>query len=278
MQSWWEILVPKQVCKALTVMKRQNRVQDGEAPGALRLSSSGCPHKLLSPLYLHPPRLHSVVFTLFPPPHPTPRCFPCTRTTLTQVTLAHPRSHTCKHTHACTAHSALFDQLTPLALSHMHADTRQGRTASSSFSLPALFTRTHCKKYPFFTLLARHVCKSGLFLQCVQDLAVTLRAEGGLQCMSQWQPQKKIYIWWKLHMKNGVTMKFFCCLFFLSNIQCCAKAWSLLLSLYILFGKWEISEVFIETCKHAWNKVYEGKNRVCAVLMSLKVHIWPPVQ
>lgn len=143
-----------------------------------------------------PPRLHSVVFTLFPPPHPTPRCFPCTRTTLTHVTLAHPRSHTCKHTHACTAHSALFDQLTPLALSHMHADTRQRRTASSSFSLPALFTRTHCKKYPFFPLLAlrktRHVCKRGLFLQCVQDLAVTLRAEGGLQCMSQWQPQKKI--------------------------------------------------------------------------------------
>lgn len=177
-------------------MKRQNRVQDGEAPGALRLSSSGCPHKLLSPPYLHPPRLHSVVFTLFPPPHPTPRCFPCTRTTLTHVTLAHPRSHTCKHTHACTAHSALFDQLTPLALSHMHADTRQRRTASSSFSLPALFTRTHCKKYPFFPLLAlrktRHVCKRGLFLQCVQDLAVTLRAEGGLQCMSQWQPQKKI--------------------------------------------------------------------------------------
>lgn len=63
---------------------------------------------------------------------------------------------------------------------------------------------------------------------------------------------EKNYIWWKRHMKNGVTMKFFCCLlFFLSNIQCCAKAWSLLLSLYILFGKWEISEVFIETCKHA---------------------------
>lgn len=178
-------------------MKRQNRVQDGEAPGALRLSSSGCPHKLLPapPLTSTPPRLHSVVFTLFPPPHPTPRCFPCTRTTLTHVTHTHPRSHTCKHTHACTAHSALFDQLTPLALSHMHADTSQRRTASS-FSLPALFTRTHCKKYPFFPSLAlrktRHVCKSGLFLQCVQDLTVTLRAEGGLQCMSQWQPQKKI--------------------------------------------------------------------------------------
>lgn len=202
-------------------MKRQNRVQDGEAPGALRLSSSGCPHKLLSPPYLHPPGstlLSSPCSPLPTPPHPTPRCFPCTRTTLTHVTLAHPRSHTCKHTHACTAHSALFDQLTPLALSHMHADTRQRRTASSSSSLPALFTRTHCKKYPFFPLLAlrktRHVCKRGLFLQCVQDLAVTLRAEGGLQCMSQWQPQKKNYIWWKRHMKNGVTMKFFCCLLF----------------------------------------------------------------
>lgn len=188
--------------------------------------------------------------------------------------LAHMQTHACMHRSLRTFRPADSSR----SLSHMHADTRQRRTASSSFSLPALFTRTHCKKYPFFTLLARHVCKSGLFLQCVQDLAVTLRAEGGLQCMSQWQPQKKNYIWWKLHMKNGVTMKFFCCLFFLSNIQCCAKAWSLLLSLYILFGKWEISEVFIETCKHAWNKVYEGKNRVCAVLMSLKVHIWPPVQ
>lgn len=147
------------------------------------------------PLTSTPPGSTLLSSPCSPPPHPTPRCFPCTRTTLTQVTLAHPRSHTCKHTHACTAHSALFDQLTPLALSHMHADTRQRRTASSSFSLPALFTRTHCKKYPFFTLLARHVCKSGLFLQCVQDLAVTLRAEGGLQCMSQWQPQKKNYIW-----------------------------------------------------------------------------------
>lgn len=167
--------------------------------------------------------------------------------------------------------------LLSLSLTCTQTHASEGQPPPPSLSPPCSLEHT-AKNTPFFTLLARHVCKSGLFLQCVQDLAVTLRAEGGLQCMSQWQPQKKNYIWWKLHMKNGVTMKFFCCLFFLSNIQCCAKAWSLLLSLYILFGKWEISEVFIETCKHAWNKVYEGKNRVCAVLMSLKVHIWPPVQ
>lgn len=64
-------------------------------------------------------------------------------------------------------------------------------------------------------------------------------------------PEKKLHMVETAYEKWSHHEVFLLLFFFLSNIQCCAKARSLLLSLYILFGKWEISEVFIETCKHA---------------------------